>query len=151
MPVAHTMPCLSVQGALSGTRVADSGALCVVQVHVGGLMGSVPPVAVEMVAIMTGLVERCALVGLQRRPPAQEGELPVLVVLSIAPLCLEVRAGVAEALRRSCWAKLTSQLHVVAYSGRWPVDQKHSSKCDRRWLREWVAGQRESLVRLQED
>ena len=135
-------------------------------VPVGGLLGSVPPVAVEMVCMQTSLLQRCALVGISRcckaasiwkteqrvrqaRAAAPGSTFPSLqrpvVVLQRENDELgsldEVIAQLTAALASSVWAKLldTSGFCFLEYPGTWPVDSRHSSKTDRLALGRWAA------------
>eukprot|EP00797_Seminavis_robusta_P000283 Sro1019_g231970.2 (265) ;mRNA; r:16154-16948 len=111
-------------------------------VDCGSEMGKVPPVGVEMVALETKTVHRCAFVGV----PRKDGTVsPTLVVQFEDPKHGDVEAArkaIRTALEGSVWApilKHCSNLSVVVYPKVWPVDHRHSSKTNRFMLRDWAA------------
>ena len=128
---------------------------------VGAVAGNVPPVAVEMVCLLTGHLRCCALVGVPREASSAQPALqnsrtvrtavrPVLVMqLSQGGggtgACRTVDAVVKElkmALAASLWAGLLDgKVCFAVYTGSWPVDARHSSKCDRALLARWAAKQ----------
>lgn len=105
-------------------------------------LGSVPPVAVEMVCLQGSGLDRCALVGLAPRAPKSTPHLPVLVV-QIASEAFDagaVRARLRTALQGSLWSPmLAADVRFVRYPHEWPVDARHSSKCNRAQLAKWAA------------
>jgi len=136
-------------------------------VPVGGLLGSVPPVAVEMVCMQTHLLQCCALVGIpqgcktpssrdaaQRVLPTRTATLgtlsgpqrPIIVLRRESNeyelRCLnEVITELTSALASSVWAMLLDApgFCFLEYPGTWPVDSRHSSKTDRMALGCWAA------------
>jgi hypothetical protein len=99
----------------------------------------VPAAGVEIMCVVSNAVLRCAFVG-----PMRNGSiLPVLVVQclgSSAPDMAAVREKLRTVIETSVWSELLNAgICLVAYPMLWPVDERHSSKCNRFFLRDWAS------------
>jgi acyl-CoA synthetase (AMP-forming)/AMP-acid ligase II len=160
------------------TRIFRSGDICYLEpntrhiyflgrmsqaVDCGSQLKMVPPVGVEMIALETKTIQRCAFVGVRHsktwtrcafvgvRHSKTWTVSPTLVVQFDHDDTTSrnekkahmdaARKAIRRGLERSIWAPILQhcELTLVAYSKSWPVDCRHSSKTNRFMLRDWAA------------
>ena len=94
-----------------------------------------------MMIVESNAVPRCAFVG-----PAinsREAVTPVLVVQlhdDAQSDLSRVKKDLYHVVKKSAWSKLLQcGLRFVVYPSTWPVDERHSSKVNRFFLRDWAS------------
>lgn len=118
-------------------------------VYCGDKLKKIPPVGVEMICLETDVVDRCAFVGVAGGTLAHERDVTRPLIIIQQQFCSQdkdlTKTTLRQAIGNSIWSELLLLdvgLSLAFYPSRksWPVDVRHSSKTNRKWLQKWAEG-----------